>query len=319
MPDDALLAAADAHALSTPDGRRKEGQRLLADPRARRQLNRFHAMWLGYTTVPQPQAVADAFQLETSHLIERVIFDEQRDYFDLFRLPETYWNQTLADHYGPDAAAAPTRAEAWVPYTDRQRAGILAHGAVLSAFGKFSDTSPTQRGIFVRSRLLCETIAPPPPNVKIDQAPGTGTSAVCKVDRYMQHRQSASCSACHGQLDPIGFGLEQYDLAGKKRAHDDGHPECLIDGKGDLPGAGEFTGPKALSDRLLDGGKLQPCVVQQIYRFAVGRPLSPQEIAAAERYWLPAWQAKGFRMDALLLDLIASNEFAHTSEGGEPL
>jgi hypothetical protein len=313
-PDDALLAAADNGELTAPDGRRAQAERMLKDPRARRQLGRFHAMWLGYTSVPATQDVADAFQLETQTLIERVVFDEQRDYFDLFRMPETFWNQTLASHYGADAADPPAPPSGWVPYKDPQRAGILAHGAVLSAFGKFSDTSPTQRGIFIRSRLLCQTIAPPPPNVKVDQAPGAGTAAVCKVDRYAQHRQSASCSACHSQLDPIGFGLEQFDLGGKRRAHDDGHPECPIDGQGNLPDGTAFSGPKELSQLLLDGGALQPCVVEQIYRFAVGRPLGSDEARAAEKYWLPAWQAKGFRMDALLVDLIASNEFGQREE-----
>lgn len=309
MPDAALFAAADKGELVAPDSRRAHAERMLSDARARRQVNRFHAMWLGYTTVPHPKMLADAFATETSKLIERVVFDEKRDYFDLFRMPETYLTPTLGEHYGTPVSAA-----GFVPYSDPDRAGILSHGSVLSGFGKFSDTSPTQRGIFVRTRLLCETVAPPPPDVNVDDIPGTGTDAVCKIDRYIQHRRSASCTACHGQLDPIGFGLEAYDLGGRKRTHDDGHPECIIDAKGDLPGVGEFSGPKQLSERLLASGKLEACVVKQVYRFAVGRELSQEESESATRYWLPKWRDEGFRMDTLLLDLIASNEFGQRRE-----
>ena len=98
---------------------------------------------------------------------------------------------------------------------------------MLAAFSKFSDTSPTQRGIFVQTRLLCNTILPPPANVNVDQPPPV-TASGCKLDRYDAHRVSPSCASCHDKLDPIGYGLENYDIGGRLRTHDDGHPECTI-------------------------------------------------------------------------------------------
>ena len=88
--------------------------------------------------------------------------------------------------------------------------------AVLAAFSKFSDTSPTQRGILVQTRLLCNVVPPPPANVNVDQPP-PATAAACKLDRYAAHRSVASCAGCHDNLDPIGFGLENYDIGGKFR------------------------------------------------------------------------------------------------------
>src|SRR5690606_22261585 len=144
--------------------------------RARRQLNRFHSMWLGYRTIPHDATLNAAFQLETETLIERVIFDEPASYLQLFRSDETYLNDLLAAHYD---LPAPSGGEGWVSYSagtgdnaaGRVGGGILSHGSVLSAFSKFSDTSPTQRGIFVRTRLMCQAVPPPPATVDVDQPP----------------------------------------------------------------------------------------------------------------------------------------------------
>lgn len=274
IPDDALLEAAEAGELATAAGRRAQVERMLEDQRAKEQLHRFHAMWLGYRVIPHAADLAAAFDRETSALLDRVIFEEHASYTSLFTYAETYVDDMLADHYG---LPHPDGGEGWVDYGDSGRAGILSHGSVLSAFGKFSDTSPTQRGILIRSRLLCETIAPPPPTVMADKPPGD-MDAVCKWDRYSEHRASgSSCAGCHSQMDPIGFGLENYDLAGRYREHDDGLPECAISGEGELPPYGSFSGPAQLGALLVDSGALERCVVKQTLTFALGRALAPQE------------------------------------------
>src|SRR6185503_20729282 len=122
----------------------------------------------------------------------------------------------LAAHYGLPAPAG--GGPAWVPYGADPRRGILSHGAVLAAGAKFDDTSPTLRGVFVRNRLLCQVVPPPPPNVAVDEPPQSVTSR-CKVDRYAAHR-TGSCASCHSQTDPISFGLENYDRSGAYRATD---------------------------------------------------------------------------------------------------
>src|SRR5262249_40437188 len=151
-PDDTLLAAADAGKLTDPAGRRAQAERLLADDRARDAVHRFHAMWLGYRAIPGSADLLASFASETTHLIDRVAFDEPASYLTLFTSPDTYLDDTLADQYG---LPHPTGGAGWVKYGSDGRAGILSHGSVLAAFSKFSDTSPTQRGIFVQTRLLC--------------------------------------------------------------------------------------------------------------------------------------------------------------------
>jgi len=312
-PDDTLLTAADGGKLVDPAGRRAQAERLLADTRARDALHRFHAMWLGYRAIPGSAALLASFGMETTHLIDRVVFDEPASYLTLFTSPDTYIDDTLADQYG---LPHPTGGEGWVKYGSDGRAGILSHGSVLAAFSKFSDTSPTQRGIFVQTRLLCNSVGAPPANVNVDQPPAA-TDSVCKVDRYSAHRSSSSCASCHDNLDPIGFGLEQYDIGGKFRTHDDGHPECPLDGNGTLPGYGTFNGPAELGQKLVDSGVLEHCFVQQLLDYAVGRPLRTGEDAVVDEL-AASFKAENYDAQTLLLDFVTSDRFALRSEEPAP-
>ena len=312
-PSSALLTAAENGGLSAPAARRSLAASLLDDEHAKNTLHRFHAMWLGYRSIPASAELAAAFDLETTHLIDRVVFDENKSYLELFTSPETYLNDLLAEQYG---LPRPSGGEGWVPYGTTGREGILSHGSVLAAFSKFSDTSPTQRGIFVQTRLLCNTVDPPPANVNVDQPPSSGDS-VCKVDRYSAHRTTTSCAGCHANLDPIGFGLEQYDIGGRLRTHDDGHPECTISGEGELPGYGTFSGPAELAEKLVQSGELTGCFVQQWLSYALGRHVSDGEAGVVDEL-SRAFADSGYSAKELLLDYVESDRFALRREEPAP-
>jgi len=312
-PDDGLRTAAETATLGDALTRRTEAERLLADDRARGTVHRFHAMWLGYRAIPGTAELVAAFDLETSALIDRVVFDQPSSYLDLFLSPETYVTTMLAEHYGLDE---PAGGEGFVSYGTTGRAGILSHGSVLAGFSKFSDTSPTQRGIFVQTRLLCNTVEPPPANVNVDQPPASGGS-VCKTDRYAEHRSTPSCAGCHGELDPIGLGLEAYDVAGRFRTHDDGHDECPVTGEGELPGYGTFNGPGELAQLLVASGQLEACFVRHLVSYAIGRAVKPEEIALAAVLG-DEFAAQGHSATTLLADYAASERFALRREEPAP-
>jgi hypothetical protein len=313
-PDDALRARAEAGELRVAAGRRRAAEAMLDDPRARDQLHRFHAMWLGYRAIPHGAELAASFARETNGLLDRIVFDEPQSYLNTFEFPESYLDDRLADHYG---LPHPSGGSGWVPYGTSGRAGILSHGSVLSAFGKFSDTSPTQRGIFVRTRLLCEKLSPPPPSVMADQPPLGDQDAVCKYDRYREHRTSSSCAACHSLTDSIGFGLENYDLAGRFREHDDGLSQCAIEGNGELVGVGSFSGPKELGALLVDRGLIEACVVKQYLQFALGYEPASADAAALEQL-VSTFRASDHSLRELILSHVASEAFGRRSEPETP-
>ncbi len=309
-PPDSLLDLAEAGELDSIEDRRAAVNTLLTDRRARDRIDYFHALWLSYAKLPHPPDLTAAMRAESGALVTRVVFDQPSDYFDLFRSQETFLNDFLADHYGLPLPGSTTGA--WVSYGSSPRRGILSHGSVLSAGAKFEDTSPTLRGIFVRTRLLCETIPPPPPNVQVDKPPTEGTSH-CKVDRYASHANVGSCHACHQRTDPVGFGLEAYDRTGAFRTHDDGAPDCPISGDGELVGVGTFNGPAGLGQLLIDSGGLEACVVKQLYRYAMGRRELPADQPTLDLL-TGLFRQKTRSFDELILDTVSSAAFVHRTE-----
>jgi len=309
-PSDALLDRAAADELSTSEGVRKVTSEMLSDDRARRRIVRFHAMWLGFETLPHPPELAAAMQLETSHAIESVVFDEKRPWQDLLRLDSTFADDTLAKHYGltPPGSTTPV----WVSYGSSGRRGILSHGSFLANGAKAEDTSPTLRGRAVRTRLFCQKIPEPPANVNTE-VPEPTAEAKCKKDLFAMHK-SGACAACHDQMDPIGFGLENYDQLGRYRTVEPTAPECVIDGVGEIVDVGTFRGPAELADLLLETRDIDRCVVEQLYRFAVGRTdLSDPDLKQV--LFLQNRMGEGnFRFDELLSEIVSADAFRYRRE-----
>lgn len=309
-PDALLLAAADADALHTRDEILAQATRLLESARGHAQVQKFHAVWLGTGAPQAPSAeLFSAMRAESTALIERVIFDRKDSWGELFRSQETFANDALATHYGL-APTGSTQAQ-WVSYGTSGRKGILSHASFLSNGIKFGDTSPTQRGKLIRTRLLCQPVPPPPPNVNADEPPSMGPGS-CKSDYYKLHSTSAVCASCHQQMDPLGFGLENYDGMGRFRTTEPANAACTISGEGELVGVGTFKGPAELGELLLQSGLLEPCAAREAYHLAIGRlpGIADKETVAAVTQRFQTHH----RFDQLLLDIVSHPGFAHRRE-----
>ncbi len=316
-PTEALLDLAAAGQLSSPAQVRAAAEMLLADPRAVDRVARFHALWLGYAQLGIAGELAVAMVQESKALLQRVVFDDRLPWQQIFTFDETYVDDALATHYGlmPPGSDAPQ----WVAYGSSGRAGLLSHGTFLSVGAKFDDTSPVQRGKLIRTRLFCQDIPPAPPEVNTDLPP---TGAVCKEDRYAQHR-TGGCAGCHGQMDPVGFGLENYDNQGRFRDHELDDPEtpddesqCVISGNGEIIDVGTFHGPAELGELAISAGLLNRCVVQQLYRYGAGR----YELDALDEAFVDhVVQAVGegeFEFRDLVIEFVSTDAFGYRREEG---
>jgi hypothetical protein len=313
-PDASLLDAAaelDAEGRSfTAEERRALAEEMLADPRALDQLDRFHALWLHYDVLPHEPELAAAMREETRALIERVIFDERGAFAELWRADETFVDAELAAHYGLPAPADP--AGGWVSYAGSDRAGLLSHGSFLANGGAFGDTSPTMRGLVIKTRLLCQELPPPPPEVNADDQPqGDGT---CKWDRFAVYRQP-ECIGCHGQMDPYGWGLEGYDAQGRARTVDDAGCELAPHTEVEAE-LGTFRGPGELGRLVAESEQLRSCVTTQLQRFALGRRLGEEDLALVQA--LTTELDPEFSLHDLVLDLVHDDAFAHRKEEQTP-
>src|SRR5262249_33669546 len=143
-----------------------------------------------------------------------------------------------------------------------QRAGLLTQPSVLAVTAHADQTSPVRRGKFVRERLLCEPISPPPPHVKA--LPPMGDPNSPTRQRFTQHDTDPFCASCHHLLDPIGFGFEHYDPMGRWRDKDQGLPvdaSGMVTDSKDVNGA--FDGAVALAKKLAESEEVRACVVTQ--------------------------------------------------------
>ncbi len=306
-----LLDLADEGGLSDAEGVKAAVVQLMGDDRAKDRFARFHSMWMGYEKLPPPAALADAMQMETGALINKVVFEGNLPWVDMLRSRQTYLNDELAAHYG---LPAPDGGEGWVDYGDAPRQGLLSQGSFLSAVAKFSDTSPTQRGLLIRTRLFCQEISTPPADLMVntDEPPGAPDPEACKSESYNMWKTDG-CKTCHAMMDPVGFGLENFDTAGVYREFEPGRPECVIDGTGAIDG-NAFSGPVELSNLMIEQGNVEQCVATMMYRFTMGRyKLEEADSRMLERLVSAAQggETGELKLYDLTLEMLSSEAFRH--------
>jgi hypothetical protein len=280
---------------------------MLADDRGKATVNRFHSLWLGYDKIIASNDLSKDMLQESKALIDKVIFDEKKPWEAIFTATETFATDSLAKHYGLPGTGSAT--PQWVPYGTSGRKGIISHGAFLTNGAKLDDTSPTLRGLVVRARLMCQDIPPPPPTVDTDLPPLE--PGQCKIERLAKSHSAGGCANCHAKMDPIGFGLENFDQQGRYRTNEVANTSCAITGEGELAGVGKFKGPSELADLMVGEGSLQACMAKQLFRFAIGRSELDSDDDRFIGYWLEklGGAKSGLKFDQLLTEFVAAEGF----------
>src|SRR5262249_51279128 len=135
-------------------------------------------------------------------------------------------------------------------------------------------TNPVDRGLFVRTRLLCQEMSPPPKKAFAVPLTAATDKSMTTREKYLRHTQDPMCKGCHELMDPIGFGLEAFDAIGGFRTKENGFD---VDASGSLTGAdvdGPFHGPAELAAKLVASNEVRACFVKLLYRFGEARPVS---------------------------------------------
>jgi hypothetical protein len=289
MPDDALFAAADADTLQAPQQIADQANRMLGDPKAHPAITQFFSEWLGVdeidnapkdpTTYPSytPQ-VRDAMQGETAAFADWVMWQSDAKLGTLLTAPVSFVNQSLATIYGITGISGDALQQVQLDPT--QRAGVLTQAAVMTVLGKADRSSPVLRGKFVREKLLCQEVAPPPQNIVITPPPIM--PGVSTREMFTMHSQVQPCKGCHTLMDPIGFGFENYDGIGQWRSVDQGQP---VDSSGSLSGSdvdGTFAGAVDLAHKLAQSAEVRDCVATEWFRYAMGRGESTDDACSLQ-------------------------------------
>ena len=309
-PDDALLSAP----LGTPAEVETAARRMLDDPRARETIGTFALQWLGVESLPTltrqrpfDEGLRRAMLAETAGFVTHVVFDGSHRLADLLAADHTRLHDpALARHYGLEVGEP-------APYAHQRRAGLLGHGSVLATYAHSDQSSPIRRGLFVRRRLLCQDLPPPPANA--GGVPEVDPNATTR-ERFRQHTDDPFCSSCHRYIDPVGFGFERFDELGQWRSEENGQPIEADGDMVDVEGLGTETSAPydtlpELAAILADSDAARDCFVRQVFRAALGRFETDGDACAIEA--LSAVLAETDDIRELLVAVAASRPFVHRS------
>lgn len=279
MPDVPLSAAADAGLLATDEQVTAQVDRMLMDARADTLLDNFTAKWLDFAGVEAREVAPEQFPKFTPALGVSIKGEARRYMQEFLRSPLkvsnlfdsrfTFVDATLATFYGLTRTGAANATDfVKVDTTGSQRQGLLTLGAFLLTTSYANRTSPVRRGEYVFRRLLCDEVPAPPADVpQLSEMAVPGQSL---RQRMEAHRVNPACSGCHNLMDPIGFGLENYDGIGAYRTMDSG---VAVDSSGSLPDGTKFNGAVELGGILARDPRLPRCVTEKFMTFAIGRLL----------------------------------------------
>ncbi len=321
MPDEELSRLADQGQLRKPDVLEKQVRRMMADPKASNLVDNFAAQWLQLRnlgrTKPDParfptvdDELLDNMRKETSLFVEAVI-KEDRSVMDFVDAPFAFVNGILAHHYGIPGVSGEEFQR--VTLDGEKRGGLLTQGAILTVSSYPTRTSPPVRGKWVLENLLGAAPPPPPPDVPVLNEANLGKT-VSMRERMEQHRKDPSCSVCHNQMDPIGFGLESYDAVGAWREKEGDVP---IDTSGVLPDGKSFQGAKDLKQILRgQSAAFTRNLTEKMLTFALGRGLESFDRRAVEEI-VRKMEKNNFRFSTLVMEVIHSKPFQmRTGESG---
>lgn len=319
FPDSELFAAAERGELTSKAGVVAQATRLLNDAAPTEAM--MSALYSEYLDLPLLDEVAFPAAMDPNHtlgasmrsevldIVNRIALRESGDMRSLFTTQTVATNADLAGLYG----LAPTTATVLSPAllaADAPRAGILTTGALLTLNNRPNRTSPTIRGFFIRQRLLCGTVPPPPPGIPPIVEAEAGPPRTIR-EKLEQHRSNPSCAACHKLMDPLGLGMEDFDQFGRFRSvYETGQ---AVDSGGDLDGI-PFSGAKQLGAQLAQDPRVMACLVQQLYRYGSARLETDSEAATLKGIG-DAFAAGGYQLRPLLLELVGSEGFRYNVAG----
>jgi hypothetical protein len=246
---------------------------------------------------------------DEARLFFQSIVHENRPVSSFVDADYTFLNESLAAIYGMEGAVAGSEMRR-VRLSDENRGGILGMPGMLAATSFPDRTSPVKRGVWVLERVLGDHVPPPPPDVPALEKQDQGTVANLSLrQRTELHRTNAVCANCHKTLDPIGFGLENFDAIGRWRDHEENGG--VIDASGELPDGNRFSSPKELKaiigERSADFSRN---LVERLLAYALCRRLEGYDEIVVDAL-MQDIAADGYRMQTLVSAIVTSYPFTH--------
>jgi mono/diheme cytochrome c family protein len=319
MPDTELLTLADQGKLHELPVLKDQVTRMLMDPRSRALFDGFGAQWLKLGNLhtrtfdpkkfPQMTAALRSAMYDEARLFFESIVRENRSVSEFIDSDYTFLNGNLASIYGlENTVTGPEMRK--VKLTNGNRGGILGMPGVLAATSFPNRTSPVNRGVWVLEQVLGDHVPAAPPDVpSLEKQDQKQIASLTLRERTELHRSEVVCANCHRLLDPIGFGLENFDAIGRWRDQDENGQ--AIDASGELPGGMNFSNPKELKAIIAQhNAKFSRNLVERLLAYALCRRLEGYDEIVIDGL-MQKIAKDDYRMQTLITEVVTSYPFMH--------
>jgi hypothetical protein len=330
-PDQELLDLAERNELHEPKALRRQVDRLIADPRSDEFVSGFVHQWLDMERL-------DFFQFDTTLHRE---FDEstraasRREVYESFahllRHPAdgghigkllksdyVFINGLLATYYGIDGITGDQFQKVTLP-AGSPRGGLLGMAAIHAMGSDGVASSPVERGAWVLRHLLHDPPPPAPPNVP--QLSRLADKPLSTREKLAAHQEEPQCASCHRKIDPIGFGLENFNAAGKWRAEERQYTmnrkgkavpsktATPIDTSGQFHNGPEFANYNELRNLIANReGDFAQGFSEHLIEYALGRPFGFTDVDLANEI-VTASKNRQFAVSEFIHALVRSKPF----------
>lgn len=248
IPDDELLDLAQAGKLGQPEVLSKQIDRMLKDRKIARFCDNFPAQWLQLdrliTAVPDQKKFpwfyyngyrTSMHMMSEPLLLFETVLIEDRPVMDLVQPDFSYRSSMLQTNYeGKATGARDVQVQTFrrVKIKNPRQGGVITNMAVMTMTSTPVRTQPITRGAWINEVIFNDPPEPPPADVP--PLPKANTAELEKLtirERLAIHRKRADCAACHDQIDPLGFALENYGPTGVWRDVYDNGRNVDVSGK----------------------------------------------------------------------------------------
>ncbi len=323
-PDAELLKLADQNTLHLPETLRQQVDRMIADPRSDEFVSGFVHQWLDMERLDFFQfdvnlhrdfdeSTRAATREEVYQSFAHLLRDSTEGRIGkLLKSDYVFVNGLLATYYGIEGVSGDRFQKIKLP-ADSPRGGLLGMAAIHAMGSDGIESSPVERGAWVLRHLLNDPPPPAPPNVP--QISRLNDQVLTTRERLLAHQEEAQCASCHRKIDPIGFGLENFNAAGKWRTTNQTGGKgrkgktWTIDASGALYKGPAFDNYQELRDLLVKREEdFSRGFTEQMIEYALGRPFSFTDEGLANEI-LVASKNKQFAISEFIHALVQSKQF----------
>lgn len=323
LPDKRLRQAAQQGDLHKTEQVREHAKRMLDDFRTHSKLAEFFEHWLRLDHVAKlsrdPERFPDfndrvAADMRTSLelLLDDIVWQSKGDLRELFLSEKLYVNKRLAEFLGIDPPADDPEIFTKAPVDSHQRAGVVSHPFVVTAFSYYRETSPIHRGVFLARHVLGRSLRPPPEAVA-PLAPELAPDMTTR-ERVATQTSPGACQACHVLINDLGFTLEHFDAVGRFRDQELNKP---IDATGGYiatdGGTVRLQGARDLANFLADSEDVHRSFVTQLFEHVTKQPMLAYGVETRERL-LADFRAGGFDIRDLLVEIATTAAIAESKQ-----